>query len=424
MSVPQASRPKVTVIGAGIVGVCCASYLQRDGFDVDLVDPVEPGSEEQCSFGNAGGVCPGSCVPIAMPGMLGKVPDWLADPEGPLYIRLAYLPQALPWILRFLAAGRESRVREISDHMRALHRLTFECYEPLLAAAGCTDLIEHHGQLFIHETPIAAGDKDFGLSLRRERGVKVEILDAGSLRQLAPSVAPFFKSAVFLPEQGQCKNPGRLVAKLAEHVVRSGGRLIRRRVRGFECGPNGPRALLTDGESLPVEHVVVAAGAWSGTLAGQLGSPVPLESERGYHVVVRGVEVGTRVQTIWAERKFVATPMEMGLRFAGTVEFAGLQALPDMRRADVLLKQGRRMFPKLEVGEVTRWMGHRPGLPDTIPVISASPRHPNVFYAFGHGHMGLIGGSVTGRLIADLVGGKPTTIDVAPYRVDRFSLIS
>jgi D-amino-acid dehydrogenase len=165
---------------------------------------------------------------------------------------------------------------------------------------------------------------------------------------------------------------------------------------------------------------VVAAGAWSGTLARQLGSPVPLESERGYHVVVRGAETGTRVQTIWAERKFVATPMEMGLRFAGTVEFAGLKAPPDMRRADILLKQGRRMFPKLEVGEVTRWMGHRPGLPDTIPVIGASPRHRNVFYAFGHGHMGLIGGSVTGRLIADLVGGQAPAIDVAPYRVDRF----
>jgi D-amino-acid dehydrogenase len=385
-----------------------------------MVDPAEPGSEAQCSFGNAGGVCPGSCVPIAMPGMLSKVPGWLADPEGPLYIRLAYLPQALPWILRFLAAGRADRVRHISDAMRALHRLTFECYEPLLQAAGCADLIEHRGQLFVYENADGVSPTDLGLSLRREHGVKVEILDADELRQLAPSVAPFFKRAVFLPEQGQCRNPGRLVAKLAEQVLRAGGRLTRARVQGFDVGEDGPRALLTDQGRIPVERVVIAAGAWSGTLVRQLGSPVPLETERGYHVVVQGADTGTRVQTIWAERKFVATPMEMGVRFAGTVEFAGLKAPPDMRRADILLKQGRRMFPKLEVGEVTRWMGHRPGLPDTIPVISASPRHRNVFYAFGHGHMGLIGGSVTGRLIADLVGGKPPAIDVAPYRVDRF----
>jgi D-amino-acid dehydrogenase len=305
--------------------------------------------------------------------------------------------------------------------MRALHRLTFECYEPLLADAGCADLIEHRGQLFLYENADGVNENDFGLSLRREHGVKIEILDADALRELAPSVAPFFKRAVFLPEQGQCRNPGRLVAKLAEHVVRSGGRLTRQRVRGFDFGSDGPKAVLTDAGSLPVERVVVAAGAWSGSLARQLGSPVPLETERGYHVVVRGAATETRVQTIWAERKFVATPMEMGLRFAGTVEFAGLKAPPNMRRADILLQQGRRMFPGLEVGEVSRWMGHRPGLPDTIPVISASPRHRNVFYAFGHGHMGLIGGSVTGRLIADLVVGKPPTIDVAPYRVDRFS---
>lgn len=416
----QAARARVSVIGAGIVGVCCASYLQRAGFDVELVDPVEPGSEEQCSFGNAGGVCPGSCVPVAMPGMLRKVPGWLADPEGPLYVRLAYLPQALPWILRFLAAGREQRVRTISGHMRALHRLTFECYEPLLKAAGCQDLIEHHGQLFAYEDPGGVDADRFGLSLRREQGVRIELLDERGLRDLAPSLAPFFKRAVFLPEQGHCRNPGLLVAKLAEHVVRSGGRHVRARVRGFEFGDGGPVALLTDRGRMPAERIVVAAGARSGELARALGSKVPLESERGYHVVVRDVETGTRVQTIWAERKFVATPMEMGLRFAGTVEFAGLDAPADMRRADILLKQGRRMFPSIEAGEVSRWMGHRPGLPDTIPVIGTSPRHRNVFYAFGHGHMGLIGASVTGRLVADLASGRPPGIDLSPYRVDRF----
>jgi D-amino-acid dehydrogenase len=412
------ARPRATVIGAGIVGVCCASYLQREGFEVEIVDFADPGT--QCSFGNAGGICPGSCVPIAMPGMLKKVPGWLADPEGPLYVRLAYLPQAIPWILRFLAAGRIDRVRRISDHMRALHRLSFDCYEPLLKAAGCADLIEHHGQLFVYENAGNVEGDAFGLSLRRDRGVKVEILNEDELRQLAPSLSPIFKRGVFLPEQGQCKNPGRLVASLAEQVVRGDGRLIKARVRGFEFSSTGPRALLTDAGRLPVERVVLAAGAWSKSLAHQLGSRVPLESERGYHAVALGADVGLRMQTLWAERKFVATPMEMGLRFAGTVELAGLAAPPDMRRADILLRQGRRMFPGLKVGEVSRWMGHRPGLPDTIPVIGPSPRHGNVFYAFGHGHMGLIGGAVTGRLIADLAVGRAPAIDLTPFRVDRF----
>ena len=233
------ARPRATVIGAGIVGVCCASYLQREGFEVEIVDFADPGT--QCSFGNAGGICPGSCVPIAMPGMLKKVPGWLADPEGPLYVRLAYLPQAIPWILRFLAAGRIDRVRRISDHMRALHRLSFDCYEPLLKAAGCADLIEHHGQLFAYENAGNVEGDAFGLSLRRDRGVKIEILNEDELRQLAPSLSPIFKRGVFLPEQGQCKNPGRLVASLAEQVVRGDGRLIKARVRGFEFSSTGPR---------------------------------------------------------------------------------------------------------------------------------------------------------------------------------------
>ncbi|CAN5280569.1 FAD-binding oxidoreductase [soil metagenome] len=411
-------RRRATVIGAGIVGVCCASYLQREGFDVEIVDFAEPGT--QCSFGNAGGICPGSCVPIAMPGMLRKVPGWLLDPEGPLHIRLAYLPQALPWLLRFLACGRKEEVRRISRDMRALNRPTFECYEPLLRAAGCADLIEHRGQLFVYEDPKGVDADGFGLSLRREQGVKIEILNQDELRQLEPSLAPFFQRGVFLPEQGQCKNPGRLVAALAEHFVRQGGRLIRATVKGFNISDGGPEQLVTDNGNVPIETLVVAAGAWSGELARQLGSRVPLESERGYHAMAEGADAGLKIQTIWADRKFVATPMETGLRFAGTVEFAGLKRPPDMRRADILLAQGRRMFPNLEVGAVSRWMGHRPGLPDTIPVISRSPRYRNVFHAFGHGHMGLIGGSVTGKLIAEMAAGRPPSIDVLPYRIDRF----
>ncbi|MCB1379329.1 MAG: FAD-dependent oxidoreductase [Alphaproteobacteria bacterium] len=411
-------RLAATVIGAGIVGICCASYLQREGYQVEIIDPELPGT--QCSHGNAGGVCPGSCVPIAMPGMLRKVPGWLMDPEGPLFIRLSYLPHAMPWIARFLLAGQRRHVERISTDMRNLHRLTFDCYEPLLRDAGCTDLVEQRGQLFVYETPNAIDMSDYGLSLRRARGVKVEILDRDALRALEPALAPLFHTGVYLPEQGQCSNPGRLVRMLAEHLARQGATFTRSRVEGFEFGDHGVTGLATDGGRRPVQNVVVAAGAWSGRLAAQLGSRVPLESERGYHVMVEGMDAGLRIQTIWSERKFVASPMEEGMRFAGTVEFAGLAAPPDMARADVLLRQGLRMFPQLKPDKVSRWMGHRPGMPDTIPVIDRSRHHRNVYFAFGHGHMGLIGGSVTGKLISELVAGKPTSIDVHPYRATRF----
>lgn len=411
-------KPSATVIGAGIVGICCAAYLQREGYAVEVVDPEPPGT--QCSHGNAGGICPGSCVPIAMPGMLAKVPGWLLDPDGPLFIRLAYLPQAMPWVARLLMASRKDRVEQIATDMRNLHRLTFECYEPLLREAGCAHLVAQRGQLFVFEKPNAIAMSDYGLTLRRERGVKVEILDRDELRQLEPALAPIFHTGVYLPEQGQCSNPGKLVRMLAAHLERNGAMFTRARVTGFEFGDAGVTALLTDNGRRPAETVVVAAGAWSGRLAALLGSRVPLESERGYHAMVDGQDAGLRIQTIWSDRKFVASPMEDGMRFAGTVELAGLSAPPNMARADLLLKMGLQMFPQLQPRTTTNWMGHRPGMPDTIPVIDRSSRFRNAFFAFGHGHMGLIGGSVTGKLVSQMVAGKPTSIDISPYRASRF----
>ena len=348
-------KPKsVTVVGAGIVGVCTANYLLREGFEVEVVDPALPGSRDQCSYGNAGGICPGSCVPNAMPGMLQQIPKWLLDPEGPLFVRLAYLPQAMPWLMRFLASGRRGRVEEISAAMRALHRLTFECYEPLVREAGCEELIQRRGQLFVYEDADGPEKSAFSLGLRRQHGVKVEVLNPDELRQLEPALAPIFKRGVYLPEQGQCPNPGRLVASLAELAARKGARFTKARVLGFEFGTEGPTALRTDAGPIPVQQVVIAAGAWSGELARQLGTRIPLETERGYHMMLHGAQTGLRIQTISAERKFVASPMEEGLRLAGTVEFAGLKARPDMRRADILLRhRSARTAPAIAAAAAT-----------------------------------------------------------------------
>lgn len=415
------SKPKVTVIGSGIIGVCSANYLLKAGFAVDVVDPAVPGSPDQCSYGNAGGICPGSCIPNSMPGVLKNVPKWLMDPEGPLYVRLAYLPHALPWLLRFLAASRKPRVEEISAAMRSLHRFTFDCYEPLVKEAGCEELLQKRGQLFVYENDDASSSSAYSIGLRRHHGVRVEVLNADEIRQLEPALAPIFKSAVYLPEQGQCPNPGRLVASLAELATRNGARFIRGRVTRFEQGPSGPTALMMeDGSRLPVETVVLAAGAWSARLAADLGDRIPFETERGYHVMVKGADTGLRIQTISNDRKFVASPMEEGLRIAGNVEFSGLEAPPNMHRADALLKQARPMFRNQPEGEVSRWMGHRPGTPDSIPVIDRARKARNVIYAFGHGHQGLIAGAVTGKLVSQMARGETPSVDLTPFRVNRF----
>ncbi|MBM3571777.1 MAG: FAD-dependent oxidoreductase [Alphaproteobacteria bacterium] len=415
----MSAQPKnVTVIGAGIVGMCCATYLQRDGYKVTVIDSVAPG--ESCSRGNAGGLSPGSIVPVAMPGILSQVPKWLRDPLGPLVIRWGYLLPVLPWLARFVHAGRVERVEQVATALRSLLSPVFDSYDPIVKAAGAQGLIHKVGQLHIYRTEAAFHGDAYGWKLRRDRGCEIEEVDAHQIRQIEPTLAPIFARGIHFPTHGHCANPFRLVQMLAEQFVRSGGTILRRRVQGFRPDARGPTALITEEGDVPIDRLVIAAGAWSHQLAGELGSPVPLETQRGYHVTVSDPGVAPRLNVMWADAKFMATPMELGVRFAGTVELAGLKAEPNYQRAQVLLERGKMMYPGLKDAKVSEWMGHRPCTPDTIPVISQSPHWPQVFYAFGHGHTGLSGASTTGRVIADLVGGRKPLIDVSPFRVDRF----
>lgn len=410
----------VAIIGAGAVGVCCANYLRDAGFDVVMIDPIEPGDPQQCSYGNAGGLSPGSCIPNAMPGILRELPGLLLDPEGPVSLRLLDLPHALPWLLRFLWSSRASRVGEIADAMIALNRLTFEFYEPLVAQAGCKDLIQHRGQLFVYEDPTAPSRATLSTKMRRDRGVRVELLDESQLREREPSLSPAYKAGIFLPEQGQCVNPGRLIASLWQLAAQKGARQLRTKAKGFAFGQNGPIGVLTDDGPVPADFFVVAAGVSSAPLARQLAVHVPLIAERGYHVVLENADVGLRANTCCAARRFVAAPMEGGLRLTGTAEFAKPSAPPRWERAEMLVRQAKFMFPSLSATSVHRWMGSRPSTPDSIPVIERTPRYSNAILAFGHGHQGLMAASTTGKLVSQLVAGETPRIDLSPYRSSRF----
>jgi D-amino-acid dehydrogenase len=407
-----------TVIGAGIVGIACASYLQRAGHRVTVVDRLAPG--EGCSLGNAGLISPGACVPFSMPDLVWRVPRMLADPLGPLAVRWAYLPQALPWLLRFLAAGRPRRVREVSRAMASLHGNCFDAYAPLLKAAGAQDLIRRSGQLYVSKQENGALGDALSRELRESAGVKVDAVGAAELRQLEPALSPDYRSGLFFPDNGHSVNSFRLVKVLAEQVVRDGGTILRRNVGGFRFGPDGPSALLTDEGEMPIDRLVIAAGAWSHRLTAQLGTSLPLEAERGYHVMLPNPGVVPRLPISNKDHSFAATPMENGLRFAGTVEIGGVDAPPDYRRAKVLLQHGKGMYPGLETEGMTEWMGCRPSLPDGLPVIDVSPRFPAVFFAFGHSHYGLMGAAITGKLIAELADGAAPSIDLAPYSAARF----
>ncbi|MEX2650050.1 MAG: FAD-dependent oxidoreductase [Alphaproteobacteria bacterium] len=409
---------RVAVVGAGIVGTATACWLARDGHIVTLIDRLPPG--EATSFGNAGAVSPGSVEPLGHPGMLWQVPGWLLDPLGPLTVRWRHLPRLVPWLARLLRASSPNRVRRIVAELATYLPHALDAYEPLLAEAGLGHLLRRDGILWVFPTRKAYDASRPGRDLRRRHGVAMEDVPEEAIRQIEPALGPDWRRATLLPDVGRVVDPGGLVKGLAEHLTRRGGRIERKAVVDFEFGPDGPSAVVTDAGTEPFDALVIAAGAWSGTLARRLGSPVPLETERGYHVTIPDPGVMPRRMIMPYGQGFIATPMAMGLRVAGTVELASLDAAPDWRRADVLLAKAKAMFPGLRTDGASRWMGHRPSLPDSKPVIARSPRFANVFYAFGHGHLGLTGGAITGRLIADLVAGRRPSVELGPFRIDRF----
>jgi D-amino-acid dehydrogenase len=406
------------VIGAGIVGVATALYLQRDGHPVTLIDYRPPG--EGASMGNAAVIAAAACEPVAMPGILWRVPGMLRDPLGPLAIRWGYLPRLTPWLLRFVAASRPSRVEAISIALRELSRRCRAAYQPLVEQAGITDMIRDIGWLSVFRTEDSFAAAEDELSLQRRRGVAIELLESEQIRQMEPSLAPMFARAAFFPEHSMTVNNFRLVQRLAADFIARGGRLLREKVTDIDLGAEGPRTIVTDKSRHDTDAVVVAAGAWSRALTRRLGHNVALDTERGYHVMLPDPGVKPRLPIHIADFGFVATPLEHGLRFAGTVELGGLAAPPNWRRAEILLARGRQVFPGLREDGHSRWMGFRPSVPDSVPVISASPRLRNAYFAFGHGHLGLTYAAITGRLIADLAAGRDPGLDMRPYRVDRW----
>ncbi|MCH7794855.1 MAG: FAD-dependent oxidoreductase [Proteobacteria bacterium] len=415
----QAPSPRhVVVIGAGIVGVCSALALLRAGFRVTLLERDAPG--QGASFGNGAVIGEAAVVPVATPGLLRKVPGMLLDPRGPLALRWSYLPRIAPWLLRFAAASRPKRVEQISIALAALLAGSFAAFDRLLAAADAADMLRRTGWLCVYETEAGLEAYRPMLELQRRRGVSFDILNRDALREFEPALGPIFARAVYYPDVGYALDGLRLVQVLAAAFGRHGGTLTRAEARGFEIGPDGPRAVLTEAGPVPCDAVVVAAGAWSKRLAAELGSAPPLDTERGYHVQFAAPGVAPRLPVYSTERGIIASPLEVGLRVGGTVELGGLEAAPNWDRARVLLEQAKRWFPGLRTEGHSRWMGFRPSMPDSLPVIGRAPRFANAIFAFGHGHCGMMMGARTGEIVAALLAERDPGLDMTPYRADRF----
>ena len=413
---------RVAVIGAGVVGLACAATLTQRGHQVRWIDPDPPG--QGCSGGNAGLFSLSSFVPLALPGAWAKAPGWLTDPQGPLTIRPAYLSRVLPWLWQLHRSSRLDRVVASADAMHTLLAPTWDAWLPLAQWAGASALIRRDGWAAAYRSKMALDGDALGWRLRTERGIRIDTLTGGSVREFDPNLSPAITHLLHLPDQGHCLDPLGLCQALARAVLAHGADApVPGRALSFEVRDGRIAQVHTERGAIDVDAVVVAAGAFSGALAAQLGARVPLDTERGYHITLKSPSVMPRVPLLEAEGKWFATPMTAGLRLAGTVEFAGLDAAPNWLRANALVDQLPKLLPHLNhraIGDADRWMGRRPSLPDSRPVIGRSPRFVNAVLAFGHAHVGLTSAAMTGRLVAQLLTGERPSIDLSPFAPDRF----
>ena len=409
---------RALVVGAGIVGTCVAVYLRRAGFDVTLAERDAPG--EACSFGNAGSIGLFSYLPTSLPGLIWKVPGMLFDARSPLQVSWSRFPRSLPWFVRFLRAGRPAAVERIIAARKALLDRVLEAFEPILAEAGAESLIEVGGRIIAYGSEASYAAGAFDRAVRRRNGAHFDELTGDETRQREPALGERAWRSICIPDLRHCINPLRLTQSLVRHFVADGGHLVRETARGFRFEPDGTVLVDSDAGTRAADVVVIAAGIWSRSLAAQLGVKVPLESQRGYHAMLPEPGVRLRQPVMWSDGHVIMTPMEHGLRVSGIAEHAGLDAPPDYRLADLVVERARELIPGLRSEGASRWMGHRPSTPDSLPVIGRAPKHPSVLLAFGHGHTGLTLGAITGKLIAEMAANRPTSIDVTPYGPERF----
>ena len=406
------------VVGAGIIGTAIAHDLQKRGRQVVMVDRETPGMG--ASFGNMASIAVTEFMPASRPSVWRQIPGWMLDPEGPVRVRPSYMPKLVPWFLRFIAASRPSKLRELEAQGAALCSRALEDMLDLLRETGLSDQISQEGclSLYADEAEFRA-DREH-IEILERFGFPHEVIGRQATKALEPELSDKIGMAVLFPQNRSMKDPYKLVLALADRFVALHGRIEKSEVVGFTRSDAMREVVLKDGRRLPADEVVICAGACSAKLAKDLGEPIPLETERGYHTQIMAPGISMKHSVIWPAKAFMVTPTAGGIRVGGTVEMAGLDAAPDYRRAKVTVKRAREALPNLRREAFTEWMGHRPALPDTVPILSVSAKTKGLFYATGHGHLGLTYAATTARLMGELITGTKPSLDLHPYRVNRF----
>ena len=411
-------KPTVAVIGAGIIGSTSAAYLIRQGYDVTLFD--DQGIGESTSSGNAGAFAYVDIYPLPQPSMLLKAPKWFFDPLGPLSIPLAYMPKIIPWLSGFLLACRPAQVKKGIETMKSLMALSRTQASAFWNDWDLNDYIVKYGSLNLYES-VKAFDKDKHKWLDAEKqGFKIEFLRGAQIQQLEPAIDSRFCRAVRVFDWPLVNDPKVYTKAVGNRVINAGGKLIEQKI--VQIGVDADKVNLVDerGQNRQFDKAVIAMGSWSSSLTTQLGDKLPLDAERGYNTTIPDSNIHLEHMLLFPEYGFVASPLACGLRIGGANELAGTDYPPNFKRAEHLLNKARQFLPGLNTEGGTQWMGRRPSLADTQPLIDYSSASNKVVYAFGHGHYGLTQSAATGKLVSELIDNKPLSIDIDGIKLKRF----
>ena len=416
-----AQERSIAVIGAGIVGAAVALALTADGHKVTVIDHSEVGAGT--SFGNAGGIVTGAVTPIATPAVVRAMPSFLFARNGAAVVRPRHFVRAVPWLIRFVESSRPARVATISESLAPLVSQAMAAHRALTELSQASELIRPVGWLKVYGTDAGFARSTLERELMKTHNVNFSVLNADEVADLEPNLdRRFLCRGVFQPDSGFVNFPKGLALAYFDFAMQGGAKFMRAQVRNIRPVEGGGISLTADSRTHNFDAVVVAAGAWSKQFAKQIGDRVCLDTERGYHISfgMSGAQSLHR-PVLFPEHQFALSPMHDGICLCSGDELAGLKAAPDFRRIRALVPVARKLLPGIDGNSIQReWMGFRPSTPDSLPVIGRSPRCRDVFYAFGHGHLGLTMSAITAQLIAGIIGGRPNSIDITPYRIGRF----
>ncbi|MBI1246066.1 MAG: FAD-dependent oxidoreductase [Alphaproteobacteria bacterium] len=408
----------IAVVGGGIVGAAVTHALLDEGHTVVLVD--KDGSASAAARGNAGWIAHLDIQPLASPKVWRNLAGWALDPLGPLSIAPSYLPKLVPWLARFVAASRPSRIAANSAAIRAIQGLSMPAWERRFSTLGLDGLVRRRGILDVW-TDASAFASSAALHERMATlGIPIERLDNAGVRRIEPAFGPAIAGGAFFPTGAHIADPAIVLTRLREIAALRQARLVDSAALRVSSTPGGVAIALSNGENLETERVVISAGAWSKALAAQFGDDIPLDTERGYNITLATGALGLTRPVMHVGLGIATTPLDTGDRIGGSVEFAGLDAPPNWARVDAILARLKRTLPDVSPGTGTRWMGFRPSLPDSRPVIGRARGDARVFYAFGHGHHGLTQAAATAEVIAALIADRAPPIDAALFSPTRF----